>query len=126
MLDKGINMDQLLSLAKADPSHTQLYLGLHKIDTLVKDMVGNVIDEYNLDQKEYYVKTEMTGQCYMLQLFSGRTGCCAGTLWPMADFLVLCENKMVEKELTDKTKQMLTKIRTSKKKYKSDKDIIWV
>lgn len=124
-MNLGVNTNELLKLAKADPSRTQLYLGLHKIDTLIKDLVANTIEESNNNPKDYYIKTEITGQCYILQLFSAYTNGCCGTIWPLADFLISCENKTIEMEVVNKTKLILSKLNTTKKKYKSDKDIIW-
>ena len=126
MISENINTNELLSLAKKDPAHTQLYLGLHKIDSIVKEFVANTIEELNQNVNDYYVKTEITGQCYILQLFSAYTGTCCGTLWPLADFLIACENKMVEKDVVDKTKTIVSKLSSIKKRYKTSKDIIWI
>lgn len=118
----GINLNQLSELAKVNPQYTQLYLGLQKIDTQIKEWVKEeIINSSNPDI--YYIKTELMSQCFNIMLYNSERQVTVGVSWPLAEFLEMCSNKTIQSQVISSTLKMLIKF--NEKKIKKDK-IYWI
>lgn len=107
----SINMDDLPKLAKSSPQYTSMFGGLYQIDSWVKKLVTDIIDNTVDNVSTYYIKTALEGQCYSLYLFNTERQVTVGVSWPLVTFLQLCEAKALEIEITPKVKQMLRKFK---------------
>lgn len=103
-----INLNQLSALAKNNPKYAKMFAGLAQIDNFIKKFVEDIVCN-QADPEIYYIKTELMAQCYTLYLYNAERQATIGVSWPLADFLVKCENKSIEVDMNLKVGQMLKK-----------------
>lgn len=112
MIDSGINMADLEKLAHNNPKYTRLYAGLAGIDSGIKKMVTDTIEEYASNPAVFYIKTILMNQCYIVQIYDGDTQCIIGTSWPLANFLEECQSKTIQLDVVDRVKKIINKFGT--------------
>ena len=105
----GIPISVLPELAKKYPSYSQMFLGLTKIDSLVRDLSRQIICSLSYAPDEYFIKTELQCQCYNLFLFKTNSNAIVGTSWTIIDFLDRCSNKLIEADINERINKMLAK-----------------
>ena len=103
-----INLNQLSTLAKENPRYAKMFAGLAQIDNMIKKFVEDIICNQT-DPAIYYIKTELMAQCYTLYLYNSERQATIGVSWPLADFLIKCENKSIEFDVNTKVTQMINK-----------------
>lgn len=103
-----LNLNQLSELARTNPKYAKMFAGLAQIDNYIKKFVQDIVFN-ETDSSVYYIKTELMAQCYTLYLFNHERQAIVGVSWPLADFLVKCENKSIEYDINTKVHQMIKK-----------------
>lgn len=103
-----INLNQLSTMAKENPRYAKMFAGLAQIDNTIKKFVEDIICNQT-DPSVYYIKTELMAQCYTLYLYNAERQATIGVSWPLADFLIKCENKTIEFDVNTKVTQIINK-----------------
>lgn len=103
-----LNLNQLSELARTNPKYAKMFAGLAQIDNYIKKFVEDIVCN-DADPSVYYIKTELMAQCYTLYLFNSERQATIGVSWPLADFLVKCENKTIEFDINAKVRQIIKK-----------------
>ena len=110
-IKQGISLNDLLTLAKQDPKYKNLFTGLAMIDKTMQSFIKDIIKDSVNNIEDYYVKTEIMNQCYSVYIFNAAQQVTIGASWPMADFLLMCEQKRLELDVNAKVKKMLLKFK---------------
>lgn len=108
-LKTGFDLQQLVALSRQKPEYASMLNGLYQIDKVIKKFVTDEIENLSSNPDEYFIKTELMNKCYNIYLYSSARQAIVGTSWPLADFLVKCEDKSIERDIKDRTKRMLDK-----------------
>lgn len=95
-------------MAKENPRYAKMFAGLAQIDNIIKKFVEDIICN-QADPSIYYIKTELMAQCYTLYLYNAERQATIGVSWPLADFLMKCENKSIEFDVNAKVTQIINK-----------------
>lgn len=103
-----LNLNQLSELARTNPRYAKMFAGLAQIDNYIKKFVEDIVCN-GADPSIYYIKTELMSQCYTLYLFNSERQATIGVSWPLADFLMKCEDKTIEFDINSKVRQMIKK-----------------
>lgn len=112
-IDKaGISLNDLPKLAKANPKYMNLYVGLYKIDEMIKTMIRDTVESHADNPDAYYVKTTLCDNCYLMEVYNSETAYAMGTAWNMAEFLEKCQDGRIEFEVISKTKKMIDSFKT--------------
>lgn len=121
--DTGINLNDLHTLAKANPQYATLLGEIAGIDGFIKNFVSDTITNY-ADGSIYFIKTELLNQCYNLYLYNKERNATIGHSWLFDDFLTKCQTKMIEKDIEDVVLTMITKFNNDKKLFENK--INWI
>lgn len=122
MIQQGINLNDLGTLAKSNPKYATLFGELAGIDQFIKNFVNDTITNY-ADPSTYYIKTELLNQCYNLYLFNSEHNATVGHSWIFEDFLQKCQSKMIEKDVEVSVLKMIDKFNNEKL---NEKKINWI
>ena len=120
--NERIDFSQISQLAKTNPKYASILSSLAQIDSTIKKMIGDEIE--NLDDGSlYYIKTELMNHCYIVYLYYLPRQLTVATSWTLSDFLLKCENKIIEFDIKVKVEEMINRLKA--KKVFNDK-INWV
>ena len=103
----AVNLSQLSMLAKQNPRYARMFTGLAKIDASIKKLVEDIICNRVNDSSVYFIKTELSEQCYNLYLFHAEQKVTVGVSWLLIDFLRKCEDKTIEYDVNQKITSLL-------------------
>lgn len=103
----GLNTNLLAQAAQKHPRFTKLFAGLSKLDDFVKQVAEETINNNAGNPSAYYIKTEISAQCYSLYLYNTERQATIGTIWPIGDFLTQCETKSIEFDTRTRVKKMI-------------------
>lgn len=121
--DIGINLNDLMSLAKSNPKYAELFGSISGMDALVKQMATDAIETYATDPSEYYIKTELLNFCYNMYLYNTERAVIVGYSLLFNDFLTKCQTKEIENDIQEAVKKMLTLFGT---KNLSNNKVNWI
>lgn len=110
-IKQGMNLNDLMEMAKKDTQYKALFTGLAIIDQTIQSFVRDIIADSVTDVQEYYIKTEIMNQCYSVYIFNSAQNATVGFSWPMADFLEKCSGKKLEVDTNMKVKKALLKFK---------------
>ena len=102
-----VNLDQLAGLASQNPKFTTLFIGLSQIDTFIKDVVRDTIENQASNPGMYYVKTELDNEQYILSLFNAEQQETKSHQWRIDDLLEHCKDKTVEFQIQSAVCRMI-------------------
>ena len=114
MKQMGINLNELGTLAKANPKYATLLGELAGIDQFIKNFATDTITNYD-ESYRYYIKTELLNQCYNLYLYNSERNITIGKSWLFDDFLNKCQSKMIEKDVEKTVLSMIYKFKNDTK-----------
>lgn len=120
--DEKIDFNQIAQLAKTNPKYASLLSSLAQIDSTIKKMIADEIENID-DGSQYFIKTELMNRCYMVYLYYVPRRLTVATSWTISDFLLKCENKIIEYDIKVRVEQMISRFKA--KQVHSDK-INWV
>lgn len=105
-INKAVNMNQVPELIKSNPKYAKIFLGLGQIDIFVKGVVEDTVANIT-DVSSYYIKTEIDGVYYSLQLFNKERNATVGYKWTIDSLLLECQTKVITNDIETITKRMI-------------------
>lgn len=112
-INEKIDFSQITKLAKANPKYAALLTSLAQIDSTVRKMVADEVE--NLDDGSlYYIRTELMNKCYIIYLYYLPRKLTVATSWTLGDFLVKCESKTVEYDIKVRVENMINRLKAKK------------
>jgi len=121
----AFNTTELESMAKSNPKYTKYFLSWAKIDAQIKKMVTDMIEAMSDYPSDYYIKTTLSSMSYDLYLYSQEDKVIVGKLWPVVEFLKICQSKTIEAELQHTIKAMLLKFEENDLKHNGETNWIY-
>lgn len=110
-IKQGMNLNDLMEMAKQNTQYKALFTGLAIIDKTIQSFVKDIIEDSVSNVQDYYIKTEIMNQCYSVYIFSTEQNATVGFSWPMAEFLQKCSGKNLEVDTNMKVKKALLKFK---------------
>ncbi len=123
MIQQGINLNDLGTLAKSNPKYASLFGELAGIDKVIKQFAGDQITNY-ADSNVYFIKTELLNQCYNLYLYNSERNATFAYGWTFDDFLNKCQSKIIETEVENVIKRMIKQFNNDMKL--SENKVNWI